>query len=567
MHLRQISKSTPLVALMMSMSAAIIMLPFSLIDYDRFHDGWMLTSAVAVHSGLTVHGEVFNQYGPLNPWLQGLALYVPVSPAVALRLFTVILTAGVIFLLADMGRKSASESPVSHQAGVVAATAWFASSDIWGVGPVRPWPSFLFTFLLMLSFYLGLRAWAIADLDHGYRARVLIAGSGAALGLAVYTRVASGVVLMVIVGACATTALLLQGSRKRLLVWGLAGFIPVAFAVPAVLLASGTGGEFVYDTVIWPLEFFRESANLASPVSFTWLALTHFGPAILVGLLTLKVGQRAIGTRPIGSVLVAVVSGGALLAILGLTTRRMSSTDDFAGYFSWGAGIMLLWTCVIVAILGASTAIVIIVIRSRQLTPSMFGLLALVALAVAGLQEVSPDYTLRHVWWSLPFGLLLVFSVMPKVSGSDHWLCNPLMVPIVAIASYGVYIGISNLGLPRVPAPSSSVAAGMYVDSVTSAQIAEDLKVLDRGLADRKAVFLTMISDLSITRGTYSSVDAYFHCYLGSATLMSRIVDAAAVVVDKEKEPKCANLESDFLTNQGFSLSGATDRYSIYVRP
>jgi hypothetical protein len=567
MRLRQISKATPLVALVMSIGAALIMLPFSLIDYDRFHDGWMLTSAVAVHSGLAVHGEVFNQYGPLNPWLQGLALYMPVSPAVALRLFTVMLIAGIIFLLADMGRKSASGSPVSHQAGVVAATAWFVSSDIWGVGPVRPWPTFLFIFLLMLSFYLGLRAWAIADRDHGLRARVLIVGSGAALGLAFYTRVASGVVMVIILGGCATTAFLLHDSRKRVLLWGLAGFSSGVVSVYAVLLASGTGADFVYDTVTWPLEFFSGAANLAAPMSFTWLALTHFGPALLVGFFTLRVGQRAIRTLPIGSVLAAVVAGGALLATLRLTTRLVSSTDDFAGYFSWGAGIMLLWTCVIVAIIGASTAIVIAVIRSRQLTPSMFVLLALVALALVGLQEVSPDYTLRHVWWSLPFGLLLVFSVMPKVSGSDHWLCNPLLVPIVAIASYSFYIGIINLQWPRVRAPSSSVAAGMYVDSVTSAQIAEDMKVLQRGLGDRKAVFLTMISDLSITRGTYSSGDAYFHCYLGSVTLMSRIVNAAAVVVDKEEEPKCSNLESDFLTKQGFYLSGATDRYSIYVRP
>ena len=46
------------------------------LDPDPQHDGTQLGTAVGVSEGLLVHKDVFSQYGPIGPWLNGVIMYI-----------------------------------------------------------------------------------------------------------------------------------------------------------------------------------------------------------------------------------------------------------------------------------------------------------------------------------------------------------------------------------------------------------------------------------------------------------------------------------------------------------
>ena len=55
---------TPIVAVALALFSMFAFVPFGRIDYDRAHDGFMVASALSVHSGLTLHTDIFFAFGP-----------------------------------------------------------------------------------------------------------------------------------------------------------------------------------------------------------------------------------------------------------------------------------------------------------------------------------------------------------------------------------------------------------------------------------------------------------------------------------------------------------------------
>ncbi len=554
---------SPLLAAVVATVCGALLLPFSRLDYDRLHDGWMVESAVAVHDGQRVHSDVFNHFGPVNPWIQDLFMHLPFPPALALRLFAVLCISLTVFFMADVGRRRPSGSPISQQSGLLAAVTWVVLSDVWGAGPMRPWPVFTLNLLVVLAAYLSLRAWYEVQRFRLRGARALLFGSGFAVGIALFVRVASGLLLIVALGLCVCGLSLARLRHRRMISWAAAGLAAAVSLVLLRLSLAGSLGDFYQNTIVFPVEYF--GPNPLAPILFLRIALPVYGPPVVVGLLcllylryhsALASGQRAV---------VGMAGGLVMLALTFLLARSPLASLEFRDYFSGGRALLLFLTCTMVVVVGTYGWVVQRSISRRSMDPTTFAWFALAVFSTAMLGEIPPDYTVRHLWWSLPLGLILLFAAVPCISGSDRLRDNPLMIPLSVIAAYTVYIGTMTLSLARVQAPADTVASGMLVQPSLEREISEDSRLLQEALGTDKAVFATDQGDLAVLRGAYSSADPYFTCHTASDDFTHRLEKASVVVVEPEAVSCPSNIEGQ-LAGMGFAEVARNERLVVYAR-
>jgi hypothetical protein len=547
-----------------AIATGAVFFPFARIDYDRHHDGWVLESAVAVHSGMRVHGDVFNNWGPVNSWIQALFMHLPISAGLAVRVVTLLSICLTVFFMADLGRRRPKGSPVSQQAGVMAAISWIILSDVWAAGPMRPWPVFTTNLLVVLSAYFALRSWYAFERSCTFSARALMFGAGLTLGLALFTRVASGIILIIAFGVCGIVVLLTRATRKSLLLWSIEGAL---ISVTLVLFTMWSGGyltDFYENTVVFPLSYF--GANPLMTISFLGKILPVYGPPVLIGVLSLLFMRTNAALTDRTRSAVSLVSGLLILGTIYVLPATLNSMDQAgAGYFSYGRPLSFFLTCAIAAVLGTFAWVAKVTFTEGCRSTALCAWLIMAIFATAMFGEIPPDYTVRHIWWSLPMGLILLFSVIPRLSGSGRIRDNPLLTPLVLIAAYSAYFAVLNLSIIRVEAPADSVASGMLVPPAVRREIAEDVNLLERSLGSKKAVYFTLSTDLAVVRGTFSSRDAFFSCYGAPSDLSSRLSTTSTVVLARGLQ-ECPNVNEQVLLSHGFVQFDANDRVVVFMR-
>lgn len=182
----------------MAIASFFLLWPFARLDFDRHHDGCMLAQAIAVNHGEAVHADVFAQYGPMTPWLQSVALFLPIGPGLALRTLNVALVALTVFLLADMGRRTPRNWPVSTAVGWWAAIAWIALADVWIGIPMLPWSSTLAAMLSVATLYCLTKSLHYAEDARVVASAATALAGGLLLGLMPFSRINVGLSAMAV---------------------------------------------------------------------------------------------------------------------------------------------------------------------------------------------------------------------------------------------------------------------------------------------------------------------------------------------------------------------------------
>ncbi len=126
---------------------------FTPLDPEVHHDGVMLAAAIAVSEGRIPNKDVFAQYGPLAPTLQGIWVYFTEPTLLSIRVFTAVILAAtsvlMVILLSQFTTRSLS---------YLLATVW-ATSYPYFILPVNlPWSSVITTFFALLVLILALSA-------------------------------------------------------------------------------------------------------------------------------------------------------------------------------------------------------------------------------------------------------------------------------------------------------------------------------------------------------------------------------------------------------------------------
>ena len=126
-----------------------ILLPQANLDPEAHHDGYMLAGAIAVSGGKVPNRDVFAQYGPLTPLIQGIWLRLFGNNLLNLRILTVLILSLIgilIYILAlpKLGKKIS----------FLIELAWIISYPKLPLPPALPWASTFYTLSILIVLYL-----------------------------------------------------------------------------------------------------------------------------------------------------------------------------------------------------------------------------------------------------------------------------------------------------------------------------------------------------------------------------------------------------------------------------
>jgi hypothetical protein len=535
---------------MLAVASSLLLWPFARLDFDRHHDGYMLAQAIAVHQGASVHADVFAQYGPVTPWVQSLALFLPIAPGLALRTFNVTFIALTVFFLADMGRKTPRNWPVSRAVGWWAAIAWIVLADLWIGIPMLPWSSTLAALFSVATLYLFTRSLRCAEDGRPRQASVAALSSGIVLGLMPFTRINVGLSAVAVCLVVAALKLFAGGADRRpamVLVFGM--FLSMSI-VAVVLVGTNSLKDFYYQAIEWPLTFGRDSVvkwHTASSIAliFTLRAV----PALLVCIAILlqlraRTTQRGWSFTTSGVRVFTVLVGVIIVGWENLPSFSRESevtsgksgawtflrylTSPHDGYI-YGFMVMSALASVLVCIFQT-----VKYISGDRSSRKLTAWLLLGGLSLSGLTQVVPTWDPRHVWWAAPVGLLLLFSIVRTTSKLSRLSGNLFALPLLAAAVMAVFSGSVYWNSERVPGPSGTIIEGMRVSQATSDQINQDTEFLRLQLyGSQSVIYLAADGDLSIIDGKYRSADSYFVGWGGAPQVQTRIANGNPIVVQK----------------------------------
>lgn len=558
-------------AAVVGLGAFVLLVPFARLDFDPHHDGYVLAAAIGVHEGLRVHTDVFAQYGPILPWLQGAALFLPFGPALDLRLLNTALLAVSVFLMADLGRVAPKNWPISRWTGWWAAVAWFLLSDIWLYSPMLPWSSTVAIVLTLLMLGLVGRGIRRRDLHDQAWARFDFFAAGALCPILFFTRINVASALLLGILALAIVGHKSLWRNRGLLISASVGGVVAAGVITGAMYIQGALPEYAKQAILYPFGYHvgvQASSSVLYP--YLWALIQQFPAVLLIAVAVLCV--RRLGSRT-ARVLTGTLAGCLVVAY---ENRRIVTEPTFDGWWSrltspndvflTGTQQNLNYLYLVVALtLTSCMALVFAALltwrRTRELPAGSIRWGFLIALTLAGLAQTVPTWDARHVWWGIPIGVLLVSATTHALLGETPGRANYFSVIMLAVAIMACLSAWNYLQVARVEVKSGYLVQGMRIDSDLNDRLKRELDLQRESIPeDSEVLYLHPDGYTSVIDGSWRSMDRYFVSWGPSSFLTDRLASADVVVVQKGS----LHTWEEQLSASGFRLRASSPETAIY---
>ena len=473
------------------------------LDPEPYHDGSQVAPAIAVAEGLIIHRQVFDPYGPVTAWLQGLAMTIFGPTVLTARLLTAVLLVMSSVLMFLIARHLIGRTLYASLITVLWIAIWPGQSISWGT-PLLPWPSVTFLVLQLSAVLLLLQRLRASEPD-----LLRMGGVGVFVGLSLLTRPNYGVPLLIAVGL-----VLLLVRRSAGLSRGefstAAGGLLLSVGIPLLYLAlNGALVAFLDQALIGPLTGESDATSHGTPWFYIKNAYLWGSVPLLLALVGLVILERSgvrgrwlirtAGVLVVGGLLVWTSSGIEGSPVRDLILSKLTWSPALDGQVA-----QPMFVAAIFAILTAAATGVALVVRavSRQRTwtapQRMFTLL--VAASAASLVQLYPIADPNHLWWAVPLPLVLVALMLTTNANKQvaFWLMMILTVPYLAMSIWSAHGFYSR---PRVEL-STGVLKGMMVQEALLPDY-EKVDGLLAGVTPRSARFLCDQGLFSVWNGAY----------------------------------------------------------------
>ena len=489
----------------------LIQIPFARISFDSHHDGYMLAAAIGVKEGGVIHRDVISQYGPITTLAHSLVLFLPLGPALALRLFTAFQLALTAALVADLGRVAPKEWPLHFPFTASAALVWIVLNDAWSGVAILPWSSVTAGTLLSGAVWLLAAGSRKSSTCSGFSVQAYFLLAGVFVGLTAFTRVNVGATA--ILGSFAVALIFrLTGAGANRLVDRFA--LGVAASVLATLLALGLASAlraFVQQAILNPLRFAPLMVEGWQPIPWLIATTANYAPLSIV---------LAGSARLLGSPNRAVRKAGAFSVLLTAVwffsnpRPRASRLESLKRAFlqfadpMWISSNALLLVLVSSAI-GCCTLISIHLIRrASSVTDPFFVIIGV--LAIAGMVQVFPTYDSRHIWWGIPLALALTLSAFGSLFGDNRYFALSLLLFILPVVPSALQLAHLTLEKPRTALAEETIWHGMMGTESEVQRLEERERFVRTRVNSGGSIFLANDGDLSVLSGSFQSMDRYF---------------------------------------------------------
>lgn len=549
----------------------VLFTPFSLIDFDAHHDGYMLAQAVAINQGGLIYLDAFAQYGPVTPWFQSLftGLFSE-FPAVGLRFSNVIVLALTTFVVADFGRNMPAWWPIKRFSARLAALIWILTADFFYSVPMLPWSSALATLFGLSSIYFFGRASHQAS-KH-FRVLYFCLG-GVAAALTIFTRINVGLPLLLVAIGLAIFAIL--GKMKiQNAHYFVSAFLATVFMVLMVLGLSGSLKEAINQSVLWPLQW--SGASTPNPGETLFQPVLNLFPTFVLPIsfvLAWTVNEHLYKDKWDGSKRFSNLTlVGAAISTLAITIFEIAGKSQVpmairAMPYSYVEKVALIYQLLVTA--GISLAVTLAILGLikffRNKNPnerhSAWMLIGLCGVGLATIVQITPVADSRHIWWGLPPLLLLLVNVFSTNSSSFFdFFRNPLVYSLSALLFFAPLIGSSYLIMQREQIGAISSAQGMSNFPGEAKALENVAKLISKNISDsNKVIFLVDDGYLSVADGTYRSLDENFVLWGPSQKFSKRLVGSDYVVLATADK-----INVDALLQSNFLLITEFEKYSLY---
>ena len=563
------NKKNILIASALSAIAFIGNVKFAKFDFDPHHDGYVVAIAVAVRDHGVVFRDVFSQYGSVPAWLQGfwLRFFFLDQPALGLRILNVITISAIVFLLSLSGSNMPKNWHLKPWMGYFAAIAWLILNDVYTGVPMLPWPALIATFLTVLGFVLLGKSFMFFEFNKNIFGLILLYFAGTIFALTFFARQTIG-----ILNVLAFSIFLLNSKKfglidKTKLMHGFASLFLTFFTVIIIYFSTGSASDWIYQTLIWPASNY-EPNNFFKPLLFrvAKLGLPLLLFFILFYSLQFKNRIKILNKERTFDLFQIFTSFFIYwFLFVNQNTENISPTKYLNLETSKGLAALLEFVSFTVLIYLAISLISFIYnakINSSTNEQKLYKFLHL-ALAISCFSQIYPVSDSRHLWWSLPLGILFLFSFEHFGNSIKKLIINPLFLTFTFASVIAINQGIDYLKVKRLPVAKEFVASGMYLRPEPHLIMRDKFEFLIQNIYPyEKALFLTRNGDLSVFDGKFHSIDPYF-VYWGpkKGSLKERLSSVDTVVIDTDQTEFRKAVES-----QGFEVYAHSVHVYMYKR-
>ncbi len=455
-----------------------VILPFSRLGFDAHHDGVMFAAAMGVRYGYQIQKEVYSQYGPVVPWIQGVGLLVFGNKIVVIKIFSVISIALASGCFAYFFAKR-----YSLKVAFLAILVWLACFPGFDVSMMLlAWSSdyllLLFGVILVLS--TNLRSHSAT---RNMIFKLLI---GFCFGTSIFTRINSGI--PVTVTFMVLILVLVKFNQAK---FYLIGFITSLIIYLGYFAAIGSLNVWYLQTLEFPRKLY---VGILGAGGFDGLK----GNSVVNGLpaigLTLAIFFLVRNLKPMKS----LKGAKSILYYLSIVVSPF-----FLIWLLYGNGKfgplepkLFLWAVVPAAVVFIPTAV------HELLRADANDLLEehiiFISIAFSGLIQIYPVVDRRHLWWA---ALPIAGYLLNKIFLSCSRMSGILFIAIIAtlLVPQTVTLARSSLNSDRTE-----------IDSVPSLQGS----LLDRDFYIAFELQLRAVHDYQATHGAKSvlnlCMDGYF---------------------------------------------------------
>lgn len=547
-------------SLALCMISFVVYLLFCRLDFDQHHDGLLMTGAIASRDGLRVHSQYYAQYGPVLPWLQGIAASLTDNVAVAIRVLNAALLALTVYSLAEFGRLRPQSVPISRSAGLCAALIWVTTSDVFGWVPMFPWSSTVSLCLTTWAMLALIRAVYHHDEGEVPRSKLWVTIAALCVALLPFTRINVGVSTLLIAVVLSVVVIAVSSEYRNIARFFLSSLTLSIGLMLGYLAICGSLKPWWNQSIIEPWSSQTEMKRIYDPLAVYEKLIRSMAVGMIIimsgyfcGWVLWKRDRFSVVIKYVSTVLLTLGLNTFLyfyfflqdykaLAISGAITKNNPYNNlnqksfNFLVYLAWFA----LFTAVVVAIF-----VVFFVMLKKIALDEAFWWILLASFVVAGLTQIWPIPDTRHYWWGLPFGIVLLVTLWEKVIQAKPLLLralNPFVLSTVGAMFIAIPSANGYLNLPRAQAPAGSPVEGMLLGSDfwgndTAAMLDEDVQLISRYTSpNKKVLYLTKDGHYSSILARFNSVDAQYVSWPSFGNLNSRVPRAEYVLADKAIE-------------------------------
>lgn len=461
---------------------------FSSLDPEVHHDGVMTAAAIAVSEGLLPNKDVFAQYGPLAPLIQGLWIYFTEPSLISLRNFTAILlaaTAGLLLIL------------LSHFTNKIMAwliTAAWATSYPFFILPMNlPWSSVITTLFSLLILLLILKALTMIRATPLFYFMTITANCLACISIFIRIHMVLTVLSLGLFSICFQEKKL---KSLYLKIWAFTSSVTLIVII-ALMSAVGVLSPYFNQSILWASKRYVGNAGfswkaqlmeqlllLLFPIlSATFYAADKFLKANSYSLLSrISITFLILAIAPISIIHVAQKS------YLNPRYAIVSLAQNYTNLIGYLTATFLVYFLV--------RALVHKSCSPLRLAVGFFGL--------SILSQLYPLHDILHLYWVTP-ALTIVLAIWIDADRSifDSSKQKTLKVVLLPLLCANLILSVHNFTISRVDYENNSVLRGMKGKSEKVRSVQQTLDAVNLAAESGDIEFKCMDGIYAVSGGRY----------------------------------------------------------------